>query len=379
MVTLNDLPPEVLSQVVTHLPNAKCVSGLALTSRRLHGFVEKDAWRVFALNRFLSIPIPPYWKDGAHALATLSRNFDRRAFIARRVEPNKPILRLPSGNLRDGWRKKSGQSMGYQAMVDSYEVWNGGDWRSRKEVIAWGAGADLILKTVSRNRETDREFFRSPRDRGQNFESALGRVRWIQYREEKHIEGRDDIVAINLLGSGSECSHPDLDEEVLIGRANGDLSLLRLGQSSRACVLEQYDTSSSSVRAMDRKDSHLTACLGDNIVALYPLRGDNERLTQPDSQVKCVSKEDVSSRNWGCRFISNDLIAVGRGPSRKPVHIYQIRETGLAREPLRRFGRGFGTDSSKTSVYPVIGVPTDSGGMHVGLTLLSGGYDGIVR
>lgn len=381
MASFNELPPEILSQIIVHLPAAKHVRDLALTCHRLHRFVEKDAWRIFALTRFPSISIPPHWKDGAHALTTLSRNLDRRAFIANEVGLNKPILCLPEGNVIHGWREKPSQSMGYQAMVDSHEVWTGGDWKSRKEVVAWGAGADLVLKTITRNRDSDREFFRHPRERGQRFEHALGRVKLLKYKDKSHLQGRDDITAVKILRSESESnlSYPDVKEEVVVGRASGNLSLLRLCANSKNCVVKQYATSDSHVRSMDLNPSqtcHLAACLDDDTIALYPLRSTNE-LIQPTSKVGCVSKNERCCRTWGSRFISTDLFAVARGPSSIIVEVYQLRDDGLSEAPLRAFGSG--RTKSNTSAYPVIGVPSSGSNTPCGSLLLSGGYDGFVR
>ena len=379
MTSLAELPPEILSQIASHLPTAKCLRDLALTSRRFHGFVEKDGWRIFALYRFPSISIPSYWKDGAHALATLSRNYDRRAFIAREVQPQNSIHCLPSATTLPAWRKKSGQTMGYQAMVDSYESWTGGDWKSRREAVVWGAGADLVLRTTNRNGITDEQcaqHLKRSSQRGQLSEHAQSHVQWIVYRDPRLREGTDDITSVNLKGLASQ----ELSEEVVVGRASGELSLLRLRPGNKNCLLKRYSTFGSQVRSTDLdpdRNSLLAACLGDDSLALYPLRRE-EGLIRPASQVKCVSEHEAGCRTWGVRFISRDLIVVGRGPSRHIVQAYQVRADGLGSGPLRTFGSGKG-EAKTTSAYPVIDIPTSAGQTHTGSNLLSGGYDGVVR
>lgn len=131
----DQVPPELLVQIVSHCETATTLLSLSLTCKRIHDFIEKDGFRVFAQSRFPSFKTPPYWKDAAHGLTTLSRNWDRKAFLARRIEPyNEPHLtRKP---IR-GMPPSRNQTMGYQPIIDSHEEWIGGDWSSRKETVVW--------------------------------------------------------------------------------------------------------------------------------------------------------------------------------------------------------------------------------------------------
>jgi hypothetical protein len=36
--------------------------------------------------------------------------------------------------------------MGFQPVIDSYEDWTADKWSSRKEVLALGAGAELVVR-----------------------------------------------------------------------------------------------------------------------------------------------------------------------------------------------------------------------------------------
>lgn len=134
---LSELPYELLIQIVTHLPTAQSLLHLSLTCRRLREYVEREGYRVFVQSRFPSLDVPPYWTDAAHALTTLSRAWDRKAFIARYIEPSATVVRLPKGRQGpDHERRWRYQTMGYRPVIDSYEDWIADDWSSRHEVLA---------------------------------------------------------------------------------------------------------------------------------------------------------------------------------------------------------------------------------------------------
>ena len=107
--TLTDLPPELLDQIATYLPTARTVANLGRTSKALHTYVEKeaDAWKNFNPSRF-----PSLWpaqstshKDAARTLTTLSKAWDRRAFVARYIEPHGRIRAFPGDRSIDRWKR----------------------------------------------------------------------------------------------------------------------------------------------------------------------------------------------------------------------------------------------------------------------------------
>lgn len=120
--------------------------------------MEESGWRLFVITKFPSISISAFWKDATHALTTLSRNLDRRAFIADDLEPRGQIHCLPDSTVQERWLRPRGQTMGYQAVLDSYEEWTANDWSTRKSVVAWGAGAELVLKVTDRELSTGMAF-----------------------------------------------------------------------------------------------------------------------------------------------------------------------------------------------------------------------------
>ena len=372
--SLLDLPAEILLQVMACIPTARVMSTLSLTCKTLHALVEQEGWKIFVRNRFPSFSIPSFWKDGAHALCTLSRNWDQRAFLARALHPKKLIYHLPSGQISSTWPIPTGQTMGFQAVVDSFENWPSNTWRSRREVVTWGAGAQLIMRTSGRGdavRKDTQDASRFPGDL-EGLDEDQSRCEWLIYRDSLHSEGRDDIISVNLLRPSD--SYPYDIKRVVVGRASGELSLLQLSKARDRCTNQRFQTFDCSVRSTDISQDHqplLVAGLGDDRAILYPLHGDGPRV-QPLTEVRCVDEKEVACRTWSTRFLSNDCVAVGRGPSKALVHVYRVGTTGFGR-PIRVFGSGRGSQRT-TSVYPLLSLRDSSGSVF-----FSGGYDGCIR
>lgn len=356
---LLDLPPEILSQTISYLPTARALRNISLTCRVLYEIAERDGWKEFVQCRFPSFHTPPQWKTAAHTLTTLSRNWDRKAFIAHHFEPvNTSVLHLPHSGietLRGRWRRPQGQTMGFQPVIDSYEEWTGGDWTSREDVVAYGAGARLMLHNTAG---------------------------WITYQDLiQHQEGRDDITTVNLLRP-HQASGDWSGLKVVVGRASGDLKLVVIDPSSRSCSERRFATRGTLIRSADLSSSKsplLAACLGDSRAVLYSTAG-NERWMEPLSEVDCADKLQPSCRTWSARFLSDRRLAIGRGPSAQIVQVYDVSPEGLSSAPVRSFGAGKAAGKPQTSAYPLCSLPESSvASAASGSVFLSGGYDGCVR
>lgn len=387
-IMLADLPTEIILQIITYAPTAQFLAHLGLTCRKIRTIVESDGWKVFVLTRFPSIPVPPYWKDAAHALTTLSRNWDRKAFIARHFEPsNTKIQCLPSNTtieVREKWKASHGQTMGYQPVIDGYEQWTGNTWDSRKEIVCWGAGADLIMSVVERNRRVNTQWqTASKEERNTDFAPDRSRRRWIAYRQEKHKEGRDDITTVNIVRPHQQPRNEQSQggEAVIVGRASGDLELLRLAPGQKDCVTRTFRTGGRIVRAADLSPGQsplLATCLDNTQAAVYRVH-DYHPSVAPVNEVSCVPSGEKNCRLWSCRFLSPERLSIGRGITKRLVYVFEVKPDGLSSEPLRTFGGGLDQNLS-TSAYPIVPIPasTADSGM-TGNAFLSGGYDGLIR
>ncbi|KAI9712650.1 MAG: hypothetical protein M1820_001271 [Bogoriella megaspora] len=382
---LAQLPFELLAHVVAYLPTANALRTFSLTCRTLKRFVDQEGWRIFTHQRFPSIPVPPLWKDAAHALTTLSKNWDRKAFIARYLEPNGVVTALPTGYQIQKWRRPRGQSMGYQPVIDSYLEWTGPRWGDRKNLLIWSAGTELIVRI----RQTTEAAALQWRRAGSDPDRLFCQNRWFSYKPLESSEGRDDITGLKLLrpsqlGTGSTSSEV---QHAMIGRASGDLRRVELNLSSPGELRHQdFATRGQLVQALDISPSNnplVAVCLGDTRVALYEAYND-KRLNEPISDV--TAPKGPPHHLWSVKFLKENKFAVGSGLCKDPLTIYSINPDGIASDPLWKLGElSLASDpervwSHPTSIYSFATLPHSSNGSaRSEEVFLSGAYDGKIR
>lgn len=391
--TLAILPPELLFQIIAHIDTARALSHLSRTCRRIHNFVEQDGFRIFVQNRFRYFQPPSvysssFWRDAAHGLTTLSRNWDRKAFLAWNGYPR---AEDSQDHRRQRAYFRSGQTMGFAPVIDSYETWHGGDWSSRKEVVAWGAGAGVIMRVKSMG-DTAKDMRRTRADQHPtDLNVHLHTIHWAKYLEKGAVEGRDDITSLDLQPQ----PHLDGPEQMIVGRASGSLSLLSLLKDSRGGLAEivvEFYTGGRIVRsATTSSGSHplLAACLSDSAIALYPLNSAHAKVSPVGESLTFPAGHP--GRTWSSRFLSHDRLAVGFGPAKEPIRIYDLGRGELRDENSRSlalFDADAGTSldmpqtkpSGATSVYSMAKIPSSStSGRAEGDLFLSGAYDGLTR
>lgn len=391
-LSLDKLPPELLSQLVTHCENARTLLYLSLTCKRLNEFTRSDGWRIFVQTRFPSLRTPPFWKDAAHSLTTLSRNWDRKAFIARVLQP----WQDPPSDRRRPAQCRQRQTMGYQPTIDSYEEIMGNKWHSRKEVLAWGGGAELVLRIRKTGDEARKSFKEYNLMHGSQFIDQHHHLhKWITYKDNGLVDGRDDITTVNILRPWQKDG--EASEHIIVGRASGRLDLVAVDVAPNSRVLCNFDTGGRSVRSATVNSSSdtplIAACLADSAVSLYAATSEGALKTSLD-EVLAVPPGKLG-RTWSSRFLRHDRLAVGRGPSGQPLLIYSIGEAGFCDSPVRQydierrdgeFAPANGAQGRKslrgssTSIYPVAPIaPSSITGGAEGDIFLSGGYDGNIR
>jgi hypothetical protein len=391
--TLVDLPTELLNQVVSHCA-ATSVGHLSRTSRSLHAFVEKEGWRTFTQTHFPSSNPLVHWRDAARSLTTLSRNWQRRAFLATYLEPSNDATSLPSGQAIKKWKRPTGQTMGFQPAVDSYEHSIGSRWTDRRQVLVWSAGASLMVRVKVRDAFTE-ELYRtaSPQDKRDKFENNGTRVKWWTYKPLSSVEGRDDITSVRILKPDDQQSRNSIDssERIIIGTANGDLQLVEMPSASESGVIKTYyvtngvsvrSTSlSTDVETIQDQPQHLAANLSDSRIALYQVDPTQFKVA-PVSEINAIPDSRKGCRIWSTKFLDSKHLAVGLGPSVEPINIFEVRPEGIVEEPVRKICLDGSTDELEqaklSSIYPVEPL-LDSNGDRNGNLFLSGGYDGIVR
>lgn len=396
--TFLDLPVELLSHILIFVSTAQDLRNLSLACHKLHAYVEQEGWKIFLRSRFPSFPVvnqPARFL--AHSLTTMSRNWDRKAFIARYIEPSGSLVSLNTGQPLTEWKRPRGQTMGFQPSLDSYEELSHGSSYGRREILVWSAGTDLLVRAKESGPTTEKLWNQSSQtERQYYFDQYHHRASWFTFRIPGAFEGRDDITCVNVLrpAQRSAAPHPDA-EQVILGTANGDLNLVTFTlDQAPAWRREIYNTDGRSVKAIhvsSSKHPFLAAAFSDSTLALYPVHKTAETI-EPISHVQELSKSHTACRVWSTRFLSPETVAVGLGPSTEPVHVYKITPSGFSEDPIRKFGidgTAWGAvdrvdvdidgEQKQSSVYPISPLPLPHSDKDDPNVFLSGGYDGIVR
>ena len=389
-MSFQELPPEIISEVVSHLPTARSVANLGRTSRYLRQIVNEDGWKSFVQARFPSSPVIGDWKIAAHSLTTLSRNFDRKAFIARYIRPSQRILHLPQGITREMWSPPREQTMGYQPIIDSYEALTGSEWTQRQEVVAWGAGSQLII----RSRDLHRSGHQEPSQSRTNHRDGDGyTASWVVWKPSEAREGVDDITCMKLLpGQHGDLNSSSSNQVHLVhGTASGQLSLRALPLSFfhdmevGELVSQDFETAGSPVKSLDVSSPQsqlLVAGLVGEKISLFstsgiPSQNNNQDRTRPISSIT-MDRSGGNAVLWKTCFLTDESLVVGAGGSTQPIHIYSITPTGISPSTIRKFR--LVDHSTESCVYAVKPLPWTTSTTHrPGEVFLSGGSDGIIR
>ncbi|KAK6435458.1 hypothetical protein LTR95_008352 [Oleoguttula sp. CCFEE 5521] len=377
--SLASLPPELLDAITSYLPPS-ALHNVSLASKALATYIRTHAWKAFAQSRFVSTcpSTSTSWPRTARTLCTLSQAWDRRALVARVIEPKDGgILVWPAGKREDRWRKPRGQTIGFTPVIDVKESEEGGGRRA--ETLVWSAGAQVVI-----------------RERAWKEEEGEGReekVKWECYAPVGASEGRDDVTALHLLdGQGMQ----DPGVRLIVGTAAGKLEEVSLpGKAGDQVGRRVFPTEGGSVRSSSLHqsiagDSLLAAQLGDSSISLYAF-DDSQATIMANSKVDINGGHTASAkqqpRAWSVKLLSDTQLAVGTGPSTHPIKVCELLPTGLSTTHVRHFSvkdtferLASPSPASKVvnSVYPIVPLPATTTACHPSL-FLSGAYDGWVR
>ena len=371
---LNELPSEILDEVLSHVDTAQSLCNLSQTCKNIHSHVQSSGFHIFVKNQFPCLRLDPkgipsrqnsavFWKDAACAMSALAVNWDRRALLARQVlHPKQDNTRM--------YRPRRPQRMGFIPVLDSYQDWNGGKWSARRDVVAWGAGSRLMMRSY--NPITSKN--------GQGEDARRMEPQWRTYDSEGVAEGRDDILTLNLI------PHEGKDEMCIIGRASGDLSQVRVGRGSQSNPTASYVTEGRPVRSSSKTSTSdlLATCLSDRDIAIYDLTSADQNM-EPLIQGSIQDSNEKSIRTWTCDFLSRNRLAVGCGYSRQPIRVFDLEHGNLNSDSARRVNLAKDTpvlpiDFPRSSAFKLAPLPHSSASSDAeGELFLSGAFDGIVR
>jgi hypothetical protein len=337
------LPPEIYERITRMLDSSSSLARLSRTCRRLHNFARSSGWRVFVQAHFPSIASTivfsadssatsySFWLDIAHSLVCQSRAWDRRALLASELNPASHMnLQYRSRALNIEARTRSAQTAGYHPVIDcSLEIEGG--IRSKREILAIGAGSDLFVRIRSSGSAIDRlELQNGLQDEhGQQISwcSALG-------TDLKFRHGSDDITSVNIVGKNRTSNKPGI--ELVIGRASGSLQRIEVSRvSSKTKLLTQFvdrGTSPDPEAGISHKsvvsadiNKFITggsrlASLSKKHIFLYDLDLQGQYVL-PQRKLELAS-EQSSFQAYTNKFLSTSTVAVGGGGGQSSIRVY---------------------------------------------------------
>lgn len=283
--------------------------------------------------------------------------------------------------------------MGFQPAIDSYEEFIGNRWTDRREVVAWSAGAELVVRVRVRDASTEEAFGKaSPEDKRNQYEAKGMRTRWWTYKPFSSVEGRDDITSVKILraeqNGQNDGDSTSRNDNIIIGTANGDLQLIEIpGDGQDNAIKTYYVTQGLPVRSISLSPQNgssqkMAVNLSDSTLALYDVDPSKFKLA-PISELNAIPDGRRGCRIWSTKFLDSKRIAVGLGPSTEPVNVFEVRPEGINPEPLRKIGLSNGMDAlgpvKASSIYPIEPLIDINGTTGNGDLFLSGGYDGVIR
>jgi hypothetical protein len=385
---LQNLPLEILHQVLVELPSARDLSSLSLCCHFLYDVIRQEGWKLFAREKFPSLANSVATVDNslvaARSLVSLSRSWDRRSFLAQDMPSTSMITHgqhdpysVPQPHHRPRQFNYRGQTMGFVPVIDSFEEIVDRDWCHRRELVCWTAGTSIAFRY-----ETKRGIPSATRDGLRHRQFA-----WGVYLQQDAVEGRDDFTALRLIKPSTAVTlSPEniLSFPLLVGTAAGQLLILHLKSNSRShnalCHTKQIlqTTSSSLVRNVDLSLSHrlAIASFADGTLNIFDISTEDERII-PIALLNVASFGHL----WTAKFLSDDLIAVGTGKSLSPLQTYALGPSGLVQEPGRIWkyfnDNGVCIPSSVKSILP-LPQSFQSGGSPNAAKFLSGCSSGTI-
>ena len=301
---LGSLPFELLDLVVSNFDSASSLFCLSLTCRRFDHYTRSHGYRAFCKGCFPCLQSSLDWQATARILVALSRAWERKAFLARDLCPVRsgteslrliPKTSRSQNNNLHGTEIRSKQSMGYQPAIDCV----GGYASTSTCVLAWGAGAEVVVRVIEENK---------------------GSLRWMFWQDPELLDGKDDITSLSFSNLAS--AETDQEYRIIIGRASRRLEHLTIADNG--CTVQKLDTCSRDVRSahVSQGVKPLIAAGLDGDVVLYDLLSAS---TPTETQVELpVFAGDQGVSTWTVRFVNNLRIGVGRGPANPALCIFDV-------------------------------------------------------
>ena len=305
---LSDLPSEIIVHIAEFLPTVSAIAHLAETCQRLYKIIganESAVYRGFVQRKFPSIRTPPLWKDAACALTSRSRASDRLGIVGRFVIPPKEPTRIGF----QGTTRVDNPTLGYRPAIDSHEIWTGDRWADRKEVLVWGAGHQIVLRTKQSGTSPDEK--------------------WVLFNDVEHASSYDDICGVHLFQT-EKSNKEDNVYHLIFGRLRGELLHLALSTDTGTHEYEQsFMTYGMALDQTDLNEGILAAHFDNGSIALYQTAtGDKE--VEPFAWIR--AETDTLARSRYSKLLSPSRIAVATGKAKGSLSISNISADGISFE-----------------------------------------------
>ncbi|KAJ5403481.1 hypothetical protein N7509_003352 [Penicillium cosmopolitanum] len=260
---LSDLPSEIIYHIAIYLPTANALANLSQTCHRLYKIISADEYRLFRAlvqSKFPCTPAPAFWKDAAPA-------------------------------------------------IDSYEIWNGAAWADRKEVLAWGAAHQLVVRV---------------KHSGKNPQEN-----WVLFNDLEDVSSYEDICGVHLMRA--ESSKEGDTENLVFGRRRGDIIHLAISPTQEHH--EYRKRFKTYGLELDRTDvsqgahSTLSAHFDDGSIAFYNTVSDEEEV----EAFAWIRNETGSlGRSRYSKLLSPSKVAVATGEMESSLSISTISPDGVS-------------------------------------------------
>lgn len=360
-MNLDQLPGEIILQVVQHLSTLSSVASVSQVNRKLHDLVSNNRnpiFQAFVQKQFPTIASRAPWQDAAFDLTSRSRAWDRRAFIARECAPPKDQPSQPPQHFRN-------QHIGFMPVIDSYQT---SAYEDGREVLAWGAAGRLRLRTV----------------KGKS-------VKWSSWSIPDDASPQTDILDLRLLRPHQ--NRNTFGESVFIRRANRGLELVNaMPEKDNWVPVHKYlvkaDSMVDCVDMNEATEPLLVVC-DKEYLQLFPVHSSLEQ-SRAEKVIPIAKTTTIKQRKRCAKFMSESRIAVAgqnlEGLQQAPIEVFDIGTERLTSTPLNPVESLSVTKSSSTSLPGRIGanvlakvdsrISENSSDSEL---LLSGWSDGLVR
>ncbi|KAL2755947.1 hypothetical protein ACRALDRAFT_1082008 [Sodiomyces alcalophilus JCM 7366] len=385
-MSLDQLPDDVILDILSHLTTARDIASVSRTCRSLHWTVTRGGgWRSFVRNRFatyaVSHPRGDRWDTLAAALTAQSRSWDRRSMFPIAYTPA-AHTQSPHSNFFAGQNSRGTHQHPFSPVLDASRVWN-----DAFELVVWGAGEDVVGR------------FRSLAGKGSGGRgdaSGEGDA-WFCFEGQRngYSAVRGDVTAIKLVEPAGRLG-------MLVGRASGELHLISAERGNASSVVETFRLPAppSRVKAaswgaaayVDVFPGQTSILTGNRAtVSVFPLRCSSSSLgevvaeeTGPCDSHTFHGKHDSSLFVHSAKVVTNDTIACALGGDPAPLRWLQATPAGLVPKAvyksdhlLRNLSKSVNTTVRALEVVPTSGLSPGQSGS--GSLLLSAWDDGTVR